>query len=51
MKLLFVFVLQLLAKNVFAMPYTVPLQGHVGGKETLVILDSLVFLENNFILE
>ncbi len=43
MKLLFVFALQFLMKSVFAMPYTVPLQGQVGGKETLVILDNLVF--------
>jgi hypothetical protein len=36
-------VLQLcVAVHVLAMPYVVPLQGTVGGKRTLVLLDDLV---------
>lgn len=33
----------------FAMPYHVPLQGNAGGKRTLVLLDSMVFLAHIFI--
>lgn len=33
-----------------AMPYRVPLQGLVGGKRTLILLDDLVILVLNFFI-
>lgn len=36
------FTLQLVALRVFSMPYQVPLQGKVGGKRTLVVVENEV---------
>jgi hypothetical protein len=40
--MMFILVAALTIVGIFAMPYKVPLQGQVGGKRTLVLLDDLV---------